>query len=246
MNPEYRRLASEAVIALSLCAGAHFFLVAPAQHQLDETVSQVAKIEAEQRAGDPLSITLTSDQSVRMSEEARQIATAVARFSLPAADDAALFQAVTALAEGHKVRIDQLQPSPRMANAPSAAPTDPGLPPLSRRHVREVRDSRGGRVLQRGGVSGGPDPHPGLHLDQQRSNRARPHRRTGPSHGSGADTPSLVRHHRHPSSVQALRSRRTQQVTHGRIPRIGIRQGSHGMGCGRDGPADLRAVRASA
>lgn len=129
MNPEYRRLASEAVIALSLCAGAHFFLVAPAQHQLDETVSQVAKIEAEQRAGDPLSITLTSDQSVRMSEEARQIATAVARFSLPAADDAALFQAVTALAEGHKVRIDQLQPSPRMANAPSAAPTDPGLPP---------------------------------------------------------------------------------------------------------------------
>jgi len=129
VNPQFRRLASEAVIALSLCVGAHFFIVAPAQHELVETVSQISKVEAAQRAGEPLSISLTSDQAVRMSEEARQITAAVSRFSLPASDDAALFQAVTALAEGNKVRIDQLQPSPRVANVTSTVPSDPGLPP---------------------------------------------------------------------------------------------------------------------
>lgn len=129
MNPHNRKLIAEAAIAVSVCSGAHFFVVAPLQHELEDTVAQISKVEAEQRSGQPLGITLTSEQAVRMSDEAHQITAAVSRLSLPASDDAALFQAITALAEHHRIRIDQLQPSPRVAAATAPALPDSGEQP---------------------------------------------------------------------------------------------------------------------
>lgn len=129
MNPRSRQLISEFIIAVAACAGAQFFLIAPAQSRLDETNAQIARLESEQSSTQSLSVKLTSDQAGRMAGEARQIAEAVARLSLPASDDAALFQAVTSMAQKHRIRINQLQPDLHapLAAAPSGA-TEPGTP----------------------------------------------------------------------------------------------------------------------
>lgn len=104
-----RRLLTEGVIGLAVCAGAYLMLVEPAERRLSAARAEIDSLKQRAAAAAAAMPAEKVREAHRLVEAARR---AVIDRERVATDEAAMFGAVMALAERHGVRVDQLLPTP--------------------------------------------------------------------------------------------------------------------------------------
>lgn len=123
-----RRLLAEAVIAVSLCAGAHYFVVDPAQARLAEAKAKIAAHDAERALRSGV-LSLTDAQVADLHRQTRERLDDIARRSHLAEDQTVLFERVSSIAGEHGLRLESLTPGASPTSRAAVAPAPPPPPP---------------------------------------------------------------------------------------------------------------------
>ncbi|MBL0869508.1 MAG: hypothetical protein IBJ18_02910 [Phycisphaerales bacterium] len=123
LTPQVRAVASQALIALSLCAGAYMALVEPAERRLTDLRAEVARRQAE--AAQCASSTMSISQLTALRDACLQTTNQLQTRNTESSSEARLFESLVKLAGQSGVRVESMNPStvgparkPGLVNAP--------------------------------------------------------------------------------------------------------------------------------
>lgn len=104
-----RALIAETAIGLALCGAAYALFVDPVEHQLRSLHDKAAALRAHSQSVDSSNLAPAAVQVAK--DRAAALAARIRAASLPAKDETRMLQDLTALAERHRVRVDDLRPA---------------------------------------------------------------------------------------------------------------------------------------
>lgn len=120
-----RQLIPHGAIGLAVCLGAYMLLVDGAYKDLVNAKAQTASLEVDVQVAESLDTKIPAMMAAL--EKVNRRAESIAAKGRPARDERSLYAAITAMAGEHRVRLDELNPVRKAANAPAAAaPPSPG------------------------------------------------------------------------------------------------------------------------
>lgn len=128
----HRTLVAQFVIAGAVCGAAYYFLVEPAKQSLAATRNKVSALLSQNGQGSA-STSISTAQIETIGRETQARGSQIQRRSAPARNEALMFAGLSALANRHSVRLDQVQVAQKARGrsqppVPAAQPPD-GQPP---------------------------------------------------------------------------------------------------------------------